>query len=39
MHFEELSGNAYRFTDDDRFEVLDMNAAGTVAPSRQPLRG
>jgi len=29
MHFEELSGNAYRFTDDDRFEVLDMNAAGT----------
>ena len=29
LHFEELSGNAYRFTDDDRFEVLDMNAAGT----------
>ncbi|MGZ8581012.1 MAG: AAA family ATPase [Actinomycetota bacterium] len=29
VHFEELSGNAYRFTDDDRFEVLDMNAAGT----------
>jgi exonuclease SbcC len=29
LHFEELSGNAYRFTDDDRFEVLDLNAAGT----------
>jgi exonuclease SbcC len=29
LHFEQLSGNAYRFTDDDRFEVLDMNAAGT----------
>jgi exonuclease SbcC len=29
VHFEELSGNAYRFTDDDRFEILDMNAAGT----------
>lgn len=29
VHFEELTGNAYRFTDDDRFEVLDMNAAGT----------
>ena len=29
MHFEELSGGAYRFTDDDRFDVLDMNAAGT----------
>ncbi|MGH2631633.1 MAG: SbcC/MukB-like Walker B domain-containing protein, partial [Actinomycetota bacterium] len=29
LHFEELSGSAYRFTDDDRFEVLDMNAAGT----------
>jgi len=28
-HLEELSGDAYRFTDDDRFEVLDMNAAGT----------
>ena len=28
-HFEELTGSAYRFTDDDRFEVLDMNAAGT----------
>ena len=28
-HSEELTGNAYRFTDDDRFEVLDMNAAGT----------
>ncbi len=30
VHFDELSGNAYRFTDDDRFDVLDMNAAGTV---------
>jgi len=29
VHLEELSGNAYRFTDDDRFEILDMNAAGT----------
>ncbi len=29
LHFEELSGNAYRFTEDDRFEILDMNAAGT----------
>jgi exonuclease SbcC len=28
-HFEQLTGNAYRFTDDDRFEVLDLNAAGT----------
>jgi exonuclease SbcC len=28
-HFEELSGGAYRFTDDDRFDVLDLNAAAT----------
>ena len=28
-HFEQLTDNAYRFTDDDRFEILDMNAAGT----------
>jgi DNA repair protein SbcC/Rad50 len=30
VHLDELSGNAYRFTDDDRFDVLDMNAAGTT---------
>ena len=28
-HFQELSGGAYRFTDDDRFDVLDLNAAAT----------
>lgn len=28
-HFEQLTDNAYRFTDDDRFEILDLNAAGT----------
>lgn len=28
-HFAELSDGAYRFTDDDRFEILDMNAAST----------
>ena len=28
-HFEELSGGGYRFTDDDRFDVLDLNAAAT----------
>jgi len=28
-HFEELTGGAYRFTDDDRFDVLDLNAAAT----------
>ncbi len=28
-HFSELSDGAYRFTDDDRFEILDLNAAST----------
>ena len=28
-HFAELSDGAYRFTDDDRFEILDLNAAST----------
>ena len=28
-HFEQLTDSAYRFTDDDRFEILDLNAAGT----------
>jgi exonuclease SbcC len=28
-HFAELSDGAYRFTDDDRFEILDVNAAST----------
>ncbi len=27
-HFEQLTDSAYRFTDDDRFEILDLNAAG-----------
>ena len=26
-HFSELTDGAYRFTDDDRFEILDLNAA------------
>ena len=29
VHFDELSNGAYRFTDDDRFDVLDMNSAAT----------
>jgi exonuclease SbcC len=28
-HVEELTGGAYRFTDDDRFEIVDLQAAGT----------
>jgi exonuclease SbcC len=28
-HFEQLTDGAYRFTGDDRFEILDLNAAGT----------
>jgi exonuclease SbcC len=28
-HFSELTDGGYRFTDDDRFEILDLNAAGT----------
>jgi exonuclease SbcC len=28
-HFEALTGGGYRFTDDDRFDVLDLNAAAT----------
>ena len=28
-HFAELSDGAYRFTDDDRFDILDLNAAST----------
>ena len=28
-HFEELSNGAYRFTDDDRFDVVDMNAGAS----------
>ena len=28
-HFEQLTDSAYRFTDDDRFEIVDLNAAGT----------
>jgi exonuclease SbcC len=28
-HFEQLTDGAYRFTEDDRFEILDLNAAGT----------
>jgi exonuclease SbcC len=28
-HFEELSGGGYRFTEDDRFDVVDLNAAAT----------
>lgn len=27
VHFEELTGGAYRFTDDGRFRIVDMNAA------------
>jgi exonuclease SbcC len=29
VHLEELTGGAYRFTDDDRFDVVDLNAAGS----------
>lgn len=28
-HFDALTGGAYRFTDDDRFNIVDLNAAGT----------
>lgn len=28
-HFEELTDGAYRFTDDDRFYIIDVNAAAT----------
>ena len=28
-HFEELTNGAYRFTDDDRFDVVDMNAGAS----------
>ena len=27
-HFEQLTDGAFRFTDDDRFEIVDLNAAG-----------
>lgn len=29
VHLEELTGGAYRFTDDDRFDIVDLNAAGS----------
>jgi exonuclease SbcC len=29
VHFDDLSNGAFRFTDDDRFDVLDLNAAAT----------
>ncbi len=29
-HFERLTGGAFRFSEDDRFDVRDMNAAGRV---------
>jgi len=29
VHLEELTGGAYRFTGDDRFDVVDLNAAGS----------
>jgi exonuclease SbcC len=30
VHLDELTSGGYRFTEDDRFDVLDMNAGGTV---------
>jgi DNA repair protein SbcC/Rad50 len=30
VHLDQLTDGAYRFTEDDRFDVLDMNAGGTV---------
>jgi DNA repair protein SbcC/Rad50 len=30
VHLDELTGGGYRFTEDDRFDVLDMNAGGIV---------
>lgn len=33
LHFEELTDGAYRFTDDDRFDVVDVNAAGRERPA------
>jgi exonuclease SbcC len=33
VHFEELSGGAYRFADDDTFAVADVNAGGAVRSS------
>jgi exonuclease SbcC len=30
VHFLDLSGGAYRFTDDDAFDVEDLNAGGAV---------
>jgi exonuclease SbcC len=32
-HFEQLTDGTYRFTQDDRFDILDANAAGTVRKS------
>ncbi len=32
-HFEQLTDGAFRFTDDDRFEIVDLNAAGTKRKS------
>ena len=29
-HFERLTDGSYRFTQDDRFDILDVNAAGAV---------
>ena len=29
-HFEQLTDGGYRFTQDDRFDILDVNAAGAV---------
>ena len=29
-HFEQLTDGSYRFTQDDRFDILDINAAGAV---------
>ena len=30
VHFEELTGGAYRYSEDDSFDVVDVNAGGAV---------
>jgi exonuclease SbcC len=33
VHLEELTGGAYRFTDDDAFRIIDVNAGGAERPA------
>ena len=38
-HFERLSSGRYRFTEEGKFDVVDLNSADAGQASRQPVRG